>query len=161
MCLVGKKKKAQMKLGRFCDRRFIDTSVITYSIDGGAWLTYSTPLCSLTGVDVIEVNLVQSYVGGCVDVIRDGEIEFPITVFDCSLNTPELSYNEISDCKILPYRTGDVITEIVIYDHIYYRYDANSAWQLWDENTPLDTPIFLKRVVEYAACETDIFYINI
>ena len=58
----------------------IDTSVITYNIDGGAWLTYSTPLCSLTGVDVIEVNLVQSYVGGCVDVIRDGEIEFPTTV---------------------------------------------------------------------------------
>ena len=139
----------------------IDTSVITYSIDGGAWLTYSTPLCSLSGVDVIEVNLVQSYVGGCVDMIRDGQIEFPITQFDCSLNTPELSYNEISDCKIIPYRIGDVIQEIVIYDHIYYRYDANSEWQLWDENTPLDTPIFLKRVVEYAACETDIFYINI
>ena len=29
----------------------IDTSVITYSIDGGAWLTYSTPLCSLTNID--------------------------------------------------------------------------------------------------------------
>ena len=37
-------------------------------------MTYSTPLCSLTGVDVIEVNLVQSYVGGCVDVIRDGGV---------------------------------------------------------------------------------------
>jgi hypothetical protein len=139
----------------------IDTSVITYSIDGGAWLTYSTPLCSLSGVNLIEVNLVQSYVGGCVDMIRDGQIEFPITQFDCSLNTPELSYNEISDCKIIPYRIGDVIQEIVIYDHIYYRHSASSEWQLWDENTPLDTPIFLKRVVEYAACETDIFYINI
>ena len=30
-------------------------------------------------------------------MIRGGQIEFPITQFDCSLNTPELSYNEISD----------------------------------------------------------------
>lgn len=131
----------------------VDTDTITYSINGGADTPYTGSICSLTGDEVITAHLVQTYIGGCASTTADAEIQLAIAPVDCSLNTPGLTYTTISDCKILPDRTGDLVDDIVIYDHIYYRYSDSDEWQLWDENTPIDTPVHLRRVVEFTECD--------
>ncbi len=130
----------------------IDTTVITYSIDGGSDITYTSPICDLSGVSEITATLTQSYLSGCNDSYAEGTITFPVTEFDCTLNDPTIGYDNLADCKIYPKRTGDVIEEIIIMDTILYRYSVDSDWQIWDENTPIDKPVHLRRVILFDYC---------
>ena len=135
----------------------IDTTTITYTKDGGAPITYTAPDCDLEGVTEINVTVLQEYAGGCPDQTVTASITFPVEVYDCDLNEPELTHITLADCKVLPQRSGTWISEIVVMDTIMYRYSVNDDWQIWDENTPLDEPVLMRRVVLFEHCPPVIF----
>lgn len=131
----------------------IDTVTIEYSYDGVTWEEYTGTVCDIPN-DAVEmlITITITFNDGCTQAQGTASYNFPPPESDCSQITADISADETPSCLVLPKRTGDVIEDILVLDMIFFRYDEDDEWQLWDENTPLSQPVFLRRVITNVGC---------
>lgn len=132
------------------DENYVTSEVanvkIFYQKDEEPEQEYTGPICDLEGVEKIKARIILEFDGGCLSIEGEGEYDFPPDEYDCNLNQPELSYEEVGNCQIIPVLGGTIIEEILQEDCIQYRYDENDDWQDWDGGTPLSKPVYLLRI---------------
>ena len=128
----------------------IDEIVIETSIDNKVtWQAYTPPICDYNGE--ICARATVTFLNGCP----------PIVIEECFQTPPQQpepsACNDLDysvECTagttgIIPVRTlgGQVPPEYILFDLIQYRYSSEDYPLFWDEETELDCPVEIRRVI--------------
>lgn len=153
------------------DESLIDNIDIQYSDDDKeTWQPYTEPICDFEGEICFEVNIELN--NGCPDIFIEDCFSVPPSQppFDFCGDIDadvECSLNESN--QVIPVRIGGdfIFPEYIMFDLIQYRYNSEDQPRIWDEVTPLDCPVEIRRVIifcnnfcdnycgEWVTCECD------
>lgn len=153
------------------DESLIDNIDIQYSDDDKeTWQPYTEPICDFEGEICFVVNIELN--NGCPDIFIEDCFSVPPSQppFDFCGDIDadvECSLNESN--QVIPVRIGGdfIFPEYIMFDLIQYRYNSEDQPRIWDEVTPLDCPVEIRRVIifcnnfcdnycgEWVTCECD------
>lgn len=128
----------------------IDEIVIETSIDNKVtWQPYTPPICDFVGEICARATI--SLLNGCPDIVLEECFQTPPQQPEPGA-CDDLDYSvqcSAGTTGIIPIRTlgGQVPEEYILFDLVQYEYPDSEVPLFWDEQTELDCPVRIRRVI--------------